>query len=289
MGCRSAGAWLNSEGKRYGKVVDYRLSEVRVSELLDTLCTAVSSRYVLAFKKSMDALVWAWTSDAGGSEWTRVSQAEDQQHKKELENYCGRKPCSGAAYEVFSSTKDYLGVAARLQNALQQSVIAHGASGCLLFLDANTQTLHLSPKEDGLQVQQAVRSAVVQLTSLHEHVTLGTENLWALLPPSDAALRAHFFLRGASLGASARADENMAPRNGRDPEPPSPGIARHLVVSALGRESARMPRDHAIGACGALEQLWREHRIVAHVSPSLKICDAKGREMSSPMRLIQAL
>lgn len=67
-----------------------RLSEIRVSELLDTLCIDVSSRYQLASRDVEGLPAWEWTSDASGTVWTRVSQAEDQQHKKELENYCVR-------------------------------------------------------------------------------------------------------------------------------------------------------------------------------------------------------
>ena len=67
-----------------------RLSEIRVSELLDTLCTDVSSRYQLASRDVEGLPAWEWTTDASGMVWTRVSQAEDQQHKKELENYCVR-------------------------------------------------------------------------------------------------------------------------------------------------------------------------------------------------------
>ena len=38
--------------------------------------------------------------------------------------------------------------------------------------------------------------------------------------------------------------------------------------------------------CGCFqEQLWREHRIVARVSPALIIQDHKGRDMRSPLRL----
>jgi len=68
-----------------------RLSEVRVSALLDTLCTAVSARYQLASRTEVGAPpVWLWTADASGAEWTRVPQAEDQLRRKELENYCVR-------------------------------------------------------------------------------------------------------------------------------------------------------------------------------------------------------
>ena len=81
---------LDSQGNRFGKVVAYRMSEVRVGELLDTLCTTVSSRNQLAIKKTGDAAEWEWTEDVTGSEWTPLSQAEGRQHSKELENFCVR-------------------------------------------------------------------------------------------------------------------------------------------------------------------------------------------------------
>ena len=65
-----------------GKILDYRLSEVRIGELLDTLCTAVSSRFQLAVNNTGDAAEWGWTDGAP------PLTAEGQHHSKELENFC---------------------------------------------------------------------------------------------------------------------------------------------------------------------------------------------------------
>lgn len=67
---------------------------------------------------------------------------------------------------------------------------------------------------------------------------VGSPSLWTLLAPSDAALRAHFVLAGSGV----RSYENQAPRTARGSTPMSPGIARHLVMAALGRQSARLLR-----------------------------------------------
>ena len=65
-----------------GKILDYRLSEVRIGELLDTLCTAVSSRFQLAVNNTGDAVGLVWTDGAP------PLTAEGQHHSKELENFC---------------------------------------------------------------------------------------------------------------------------------------------------------------------------------------------------------
>ena len=74
-----------------GRILDYRLSEVRIGELLDTLCTAVSSRFQLAVTMSDaggdaagDAAEWGWTDGAP------PLTAEGQHNAKELENFCTR-------------------------------------------------------------------------------------------------------------------------------------------------------------------------------------------------------
>ena len=69
---------------------------------------------------------------------------------------------------------------------------------------------------------------------------MGSGNFWALAAPDDAALRAHFFLRGSLQGSLASFDENTAPSNGSRAGLLSPAIARHLVVTALSRESSHL-------------------------------------------------
>lgn len=65
-----------------GRILDYRLSEVRIGELLDTLCTAVSSRFQLAANSTGGAAEWA----DGAPPLT----AEGQHNSKEFENFCSR-------------------------------------------------------------------------------------------------------------------------------------------------------------------------------------------------------
>ena len=70
---------------------------------------------------------------------------------------------------------------------------------------------------------------------------MGSPSLWTLAP-SDAALRAHFVLQGTLAGSGVRSYESQAPGNARGSAPISPGIARHLVMAALGRQAAHLPR-----------------------------------------------
>ncbi|CAM6120980.1 unnamed protein product [Calypogeia fissa] len=76
---------LDSKGQREGKVINYKVSELRVVELLDGLCAKFKS-YTLQ------------KGDTGREEWIKVksenlSAPERQQaetYSKELVSYCGR-------------------------------------------------------------------------------------------------------------------------------------------------------------------------------------------------------
>lgn len=50
---------LDSEGKRYGKVIDYKVSELRAVELLEHLC------------ETMDKYDLLWLDDAEGWRWVK--------------------------------------------------------------------------------------------------------------------------------------------------------------------------------------------------------------------------
>lgn len=95
---------LDGQGKKYGKVIDYKVSELRVTELLDRLC------------EDMDHFAWASRPNQAGEEnwkWRRVngvqaseviglkhaSTAESKTRSKELKNYC---------YGLIERTEDQL-------------------------------------------------------------------------------------------------------------------------------------------------------------------------------------
>lgn len=101
---------------------------------------------------------------------------------------------------------------------------------------------------DSLRSKRLIRSS---------DAAVGSPCLWSLLAPSDAALRAHFALQGMLAGSGVRSFENQAPGNARGLAPVSPGIARHLVMAALGRQSARLPR----WACALSRQAFLHARL----------------------------
>ncbi|XP_058098629.1 uncharacterized protein LOC131243348 [Magnolia sinica] len=76
---------LDSKGQREGKVIDYRVSELRVVELLDGLCEKMQD-YTLE------------KLDSGKQEWVKVDdwnslntdKREARAHAKEMSSYCGR-------------------------------------------------------------------------------------------------------------------------------------------------------------------------------------------------------
>ncbi|CAN0924272.1 Protein canopy-1 [Linum grandiflorum] len=76
---------LDSKGQREGKVIDYRVSDLRVVELLDGLCDKMQS-YTLE------------KIDVNKREWIRVdnwdnltiNKQEARAYAKEMSSYCGR-------------------------------------------------------------------------------------------------------------------------------------------------------------------------------------------------------
>ena len=71
---------LDSKGVRYGKLIDYKVSELRFVELLETLCDDVGEKF------GLDASLGAWTAGAKSA----GKLAERKAQKKELEGYCHR-------------------------------------------------------------------------------------------------------------------------------------------------------------------------------------------------------
>lgn len=77
---------LDSKGQRYGKLIDYKVSELRFVELLEGLCASVASKYRL------DASVAA-SDEQPGAEWTkgrRPKGAAGKAMRAEIEGYCHR-------------------------------------------------------------------------------------------------------------------------------------------------------------------------------------------------------
>ncbi|KAJ4866567.1 hypothetical protein Rs2_50802 [Raphanus sativus] len=75
---------LNSKGQREGKVIDYRMSDLRVVDLLDGLCDRMQD-YTLQKVKSKN------------SEWVKVesfdnltNKQEAKAHANDISTYCGR-------------------------------------------------------------------------------------------------------------------------------------------------------------------------------------------------------
>ncbi|KAJ9165842.1 hypothetical protein P3X46_020667 [Hevea brasiliensis] len=76
---------LNSKGQREGKVIDYRVSELRVVELLDGLCEKMQD-YTL---EKMDSTRSLWVKVDNWDNLTANKQ-EARAYSKAISSYCGR-------------------------------------------------------------------------------------------------------------------------------------------------------------------------------------------------------
>ncbi|RWR84579.1 protein canopy-1 [Cinnamomum micranthum f. kanehirae] len=76
---------LDSKGQREGKVIDYRVSELRVVELLDGLCEKMQD-YTL---KKVDSERQEWVKV---DDWSslKTDKQEARAHAKYISTYCGR-------------------------------------------------------------------------------------------------------------------------------------------------------------------------------------------------------
>eukprot|EP00884_Botryococcus_braunii_P014551 jgi/Botrbrau1/23097/Bobra.0243s0034.1 len=86
-------ARLDSEGNRYGKVIEFRMSELRVLELLEGLCDSMLEYEFAASPATNDTPAqWQWvkSSESKLVGWTRLDKAEKLTRRKELEFYCAR-------------------------------------------------------------------------------------------------------------------------------------------------------------------------------------------------------
>ncbi|KAJ8772801.1 hypothetical protein K2173_027978 [Erythroxylum novogranatense] len=76
---------LDSKGQREGKLIDYRVSELRVVELLDGLCEKMQD-YTL---QKIDSKTHLWTKVYNWDNLTTNKQ-EARAYSKDLSSYCGR-------------------------------------------------------------------------------------------------------------------------------------------------------------------------------------------------------
>ncbi|CAN1322665.1 hypothetical protein LINPERPRIM_LOCUS32477 [Linum perenne] len=76
---------LDSKGQREGKVIDYRVSDLRVVELLDGLCDKMQS-YTL---EKIDSNKWEWIKVENWDNLTTNKQ-EARSYAKQMSSYCGR-------------------------------------------------------------------------------------------------------------------------------------------------------------------------------------------------------
>ncbi|XP_057489989.1 uncharacterized protein LOC130775991 [Actinidia eriantha] len=76
---------LDSKGQRKGKVIDYRVSELRVVELLDGLCEKMQD-YTL---KKIDSTKQEWVKV---DDWDKLTtdKQEARAYSKDISTYCGR-------------------------------------------------------------------------------------------------------------------------------------------------------------------------------------------------------
>uniref|UniRef100_A0A0E0JUP1 DUF3456 domain-containing protein n=1 Tax=Oryza punctata TaxID=4537 RepID=A0A0E0JUP1_ORYPU len=77
---------LNSKGQREGKVIDYRVSELRVVELLDGLCDKMQD-YTLQKLESGEK---GWVKVADWNSFKTEKKAAARAHSKNLSSFCGR-------------------------------------------------------------------------------------------------------------------------------------------------------------------------------------------------------
>jgi TLR4 regulator and MIR-interacting MSAP len=98
---------LDSKGERYGKVLDFRHSELRVVELLDGLCS-----------KMGDYALWVPEAEGRAAEWVRVSG--DRKH----EEAAADPTLQGASAKVKALSREIEGFCAVLIESAEDEVRA---------------------------------------------------------------------------------------------------------------------------------------------------------------------
>ncbi|XP_068660157.1 uncharacterized protein [Aristolochia californica] len=76
---------LDSKGQREGKVIDYRVSELRVVELLDNLCDKMQDYTLQKVDTSQREWVKVHSWDS-----LKADKQEAKAHAKDISTYCGR-------------------------------------------------------------------------------------------------------------------------------------------------------------------------------------------------------
>lgn len=82
---------LDKEGNRYGKVIEYKASELRAVELLDGLCDRMRD-YALVSPQGKKTVYWLKVKGEGAGDTTNVTRSgydEENAKSKRLEAYCG--------------------------------------------------------------------------------------------------------------------------------------------------------------------------------------------------------
>ncbi|XP_047322998.1 protein canopy-1 [Impatiens glandulifera] len=77
---------LNSKGQREGKVIDYRVSELRVVDLLDGLCDKMQD-YTL---QKTDSTRQLWIKMPNWDNNLTINKQEARANSKDISTYCGR-------------------------------------------------------------------------------------------------------------------------------------------------------------------------------------------------------
>lgn len=90
---------LDSKGQRYGKVIDYKVSELRAVELLDGLCASMN-HYELMYLQGNETEAghkgWNWIKVKGAGKQAgieskfEIQKQEMKSRQIDLESYCGR-------------------------------------------------------------------------------------------------------------------------------------------------------------------------------------------------------
>ncbi|KAL0020585.1 hypothetical protein WJX77_006442 [Trebouxia sp. C0004] len=108
---------LDSEGKRYGKTIDYRVSELRVVELLDGVCESMKDYELRSVASDLidQAETWQWVHPKHTQHRplpdSTIDKAQLKQQQRRLQNYCAQlldkyEEKMSAALQNGSSAKD---------------------------------------------------------------------------------------------------------------------------------------------------------------------------------------
>lgn len=87
---------LDSEGKRYGKTIDYRFSELRVVELLDGVCDSMKDYELKSIATDLtdQAEAWQWIHPKHTQhrplQDNTTDKAQLKQQQRRLQNYCAQ-------------------------------------------------------------------------------------------------------------------------------------------------------------------------------------------------------